>query len=442
MPDIANSFSKGFGLTDNLMQQILGRNQLKQKAAHEKEALEQAEKHFQLNYGLSKAAAARAAQAASDAHKKMDPLYEINQYKALENFIKGQAGQQTGGQIPSEQHAPVPTQEAGQGLGMFSPEGMQEAQQTTPVPASAVGGNANSGGQNNTSGIDMELLKNNPLLRGFFKKHFGVDPLGSSKENAYTGPAREALDLSRLKKQFGENSEEYQTAKALEHAKTQQHEDLSAIRARQLNGLKPGDTEIKDPNTGQTIGFKKQTTDKQKDAAKNTVLFNQLYPLVQLSAELSGPGAASKFHNAAKTYKTNPESRRIIDNLLIADKASTTSAVTESSRFNAGHTNQTFNRLVDTLKSEDIHKKLKKWIKEYEIPAEANIKAGKRWQEELNKAEKLANSRIPATMDYYFDPDKQFAAQQEQQSGGNNTTNSMDFSKMSDEELNAIAGGG
>ncbi len=46
MPDIANSFSKGFGLTDNLMKQILERNQLKQKAAHEKEALEQAEKHF------------------------------------------------------------------------------------------------------------------------------------------------------------------------------------------------------------------------------------------------------------------------------------------------------------------------------------------------------------------------------------------------------------
>jgi hypothetical protein len=41
-----DSFLKGFGLTDNLMQQILGRNQLKQKTEHEKEALEQADKHF------------------------------------------------------------------------------------------------------------------------------------------------------------------------------------------------------------------------------------------------------------------------------------------------------------------------------------------------------------------------------------------------------------
>ena len=39
MPDIANSFSKGFGLTDNLMKQILERNQLKQQAEQFKQEL-------------------------------------------------------------------------------------------------------------------------------------------------------------------------------------------------------------------------------------------------------------------------------------------------------------------------------------------------------------------------------------------------------------------
>jgi hypothetical protein len=243
---------------------------------------------------------------------------------------------------------------------------------------------------------------------------------------ALTGAARDAQSMELLRKQYGKDSAIVKDAENIQKAKTQQALDLSAIRNRQLNGLKPGDIEIKDPETGQTVGFKKQTTDKQKEAAKNTVLFNKLYPLVYKGAAIfSGPGATMKLENAARNYNTNPKARKLIDDFLISLKATNTATVTEASRFSAGHTNQSYNRFVETLKAEDIPEKLKKWIKMYQIPAEANLKAGYRWQKELNNAEKLANKSIPSHMDYYFDPEKQFAAEQARNSSPENPEEEM-----------------
>lgn len=256
-------------------------------------------------------------------------------------------------------------------------------------------------------------------------------------ENTLTGPARDAESMRILRDKYGKDSPEVKEAEADINFKRQRNEDLSDIRHRQLNGLKAGDTEIKDPTTGETIGFKKQTTDKQKEMAKNIVLFNELYPLVFKGAGiLSGPGATLKLAEAARTYKTNPESKKLIDDFNIALKALTTTAVTEAARFGAGRTNQTFNRFVETLKAEDIPATFKKLIKEYEIPYEANVKAGYAWQKILNNAEKKANKQIPATMDYYFDPERQFAYEQER-IGSNKKP---DFTKMSDEELKQYIG--
>ena len=277
-----------------------------------------------------------------------------------------------------------------------------------------------------------------------YRKELASMGYKGEKEHTLTGPAREAESMRELRDKYGANSREVKDAEAIQRANIQRQEDLSTIRHRQMNGLKPGDTEIKEPNTGEVIGFRKQTTDKQKEQAKNTTLFNQLYPLVFNGASiLSGPGATEKLYNAARSYKTNPASKKIIDDFLIAEKAATTTAVTEAARFGAGRTNQTFNRFVETLKSEDIPTKLKKWIKEFGIPYEANLKAGQRWQKELNKAEKLANKQIPATMDYYFDPDRQFAHEQEKvglQAEESVNESNKNLEDLSDDELMRIAG--
>ncbi len=291
--------------------------------------------------------------------------------------------------------------------------------------------------------IDMEAIKRSPILRGWFKKHYGIDPGApvaqtpeeklqdklrlhqenklfdiehpSNKESSYTGAAREGLDMARLKKQFGENSEEYRNAQGIQKEKEKQHADLSAIRSRQLNGLKPGDTEIKDKDTGETIGFNKQLTEKERESSRNTVLFNELYPMIYKGAGIfSGPGATLKLEKAASEYKTNPKAKKLIDDFLIAEKALGNTTISEAARFGAGKTNQTYNRFQETLKAEDVSKKLKEWIKKYEIPAEANIKAGERWQKILNAAESKAQKLTPARRSYYFDPEKQFNHEQEQ----------------------------
>jgi len=53
---------------------------------------------------------------------------------------------------------------------MFSPEGMQEAQ-AKGAPIQGMGG-----------GINLDSLRQNPLLRGFFKHKFGVDPLAPAAQ--------------------------------------------------------------------------------------------------------------------------------------------------------------------------------------------------------------------------------------------------------------------
>lgn len=190
---LMNGVKTGSSMYTGIMNPILQREKQKQLEAH-----------FQEQLKLSKAAAGRAAQAAADAHRKMDPMYEINQYKALENWVKGQAaqqaGQQGGAQMPGAQQPPIPTQEMGQGMGMFSPEGMQQAQQEPPVNAIAEQPIAPARG-NPMGGLDMELLKAHPMLRGFAKKHLGFDPLAAVPQSPEEKQAA-ALDLFKQKEQI------------------------------------------------------------------------------------------------------------------------------------------------------------------------------------------------------------------------------------------------
>lgn len=213
----------------------------------DREKQAQAEKHFQEQLKLQKEAAGRAAQAAADAHRKMDPMYDINQYQALENWIKGQSGGQQNSQQGSQSGYPalnkmfsgqgafnegemhpgnidlgnrpnVPNPETGgtstvysmsigtpQGevliprvsddgrilsepdaieqfhktgkhLGIYSSpdEANRAAEAIHQQQAQSI---AQKPSSNNMGGLDMDLLKSHPMLRGFAKKHLGFDPL-------------------------------------------------------------------------------------------------------------------------------------------------------------------------------------------------------------------------------------------------------------------------
>ncbi len=213
-----DSFSKGFGFNDNLMKQILERKQLKQKADQYKEDIALRKAQLELN----KSAAGRASQAAADAHRiamnKLDPTYEARQYEALENYFKSKGktgGEQNGGaqmggygapvtQQPMTQE-PIPEQEMGQGMGMFSPQGFQDAQQRSsfipPFETPQAQVQQQGAQQSNLSDPHLELMRKFPALRGLYKKHYGVDPFAQIPQTPKEKQAA-SLDLFREKEKI------------------------------------------------------------------------------------------------------------------------------------------------------------------------------------------------------------------------------------------------
>jgi hypothetical protein len=82
----------------------------------------------------------------------------------------------------------------GEGKGMFTPQGMQEGQQSPQM-------GANTQQPNGMSGQDIELLKAHPMLRGFAKKHLGFDPMAQAPQTPEDKQAA-ALDLFKQKEQI------------------------------------------------------------------------------------------------------------------------------------------------------------------------------------------------------------------------------------------------
>lgn len=172
---LLQGINTGGGLYSKLMQPILSREELAQKAKQHKDEM-----------ALRRAALARAG-ANADIQRQLlqqqlisaqhanDPMYAFNQYKTLQDMIRGKTSTSS-----------APSELAGQGMGVFSPEGLSNEQ--------AMGGD-NTGG---SGGIDLELLKQNPILRGFFKHQFRYDPLAETPEEKNAA----AFDLFKKKEEF------------------------------------------------------------------------------------------------------------------------------------------------------------------------------------------------------------------------------------------------
>jgi hypothetical protein len=413
---LMNGVKTGSNMYTGIMNPILHREQQKQLDEHFKQELE-----------LKKQAAARAG-ANSGLHRqilqqqllglthKNDPMYELNQFKALqEQLVKDQ------GIAHNAESQPIPAQESGQGMGMFSPEGLQQAQQE-PTQASVP----------NVSNANFDALKQNPLLRGFFKHKFGFDPLGG-ESNVLHGPARDAADLAKLKKEAGENSEVYQNAKAQYDAQLDAKKDLRDIRARTQAGLKSGEKEFFDSNTGAPLGKEIPLTAKERESEEGNILFNELYPYVYKGASpFSGEGSISRLQNAAANYKNDPQARKLFDDFLLSEKMLAATTVNEASTLKSGHTNQTYKMLKESLDAQDVPKKIKSLIKQFEIPASASLKASMRYQQILSDARKKARRGTPATQKLFYNPELQ--AQHDAQSLSNENA------PAAKEEVKAING--
>jgi predicted XRE-type DNA-binding protein len=201
-----DAFAKGFGLTDNLMQQILGRNQLKQKTAHEKAALEQARMNHLENLGIQQQQQSRLKQmmpyqiqAYIDAHAKADPNREIEQLKKLYELAQSQGNY---GGMPREINNPENNQllhDQLKSMGMFGPGNeAPQGQGVMPIPNQPETPNhpLERGAPANTSNSASNLMQ--MIVGGVLKKKIGVNPFAQTPEDKEAT----ALDLFNKKERI------------------------------------------------------------------------------------------------------------------------------------------------------------------------------------------------------------------------------------------------
>lgn len=240
----------------------------------------------------------------------------------------------------------------------------------------------------------------------------------SSQGTPFEGPARYALDLDRLKKQYGENSEVYKNAKLAYDQVINSRQDLSDLRQRTMTGLKPGETEFFDDKTNQPLGKNVPYTDKERQMEQGNILFNNLYPYVYKGASpYSGEGSITRLQNDAANYKTDPQARKRFDDFLLANKMMAATAVNEVSTLGARASNQTYNMLKTSLDAQDIPSIVSKLITQYEIPASAQLKAAMSYQKILSDSRIKATQSVPATRKLYYNPGQQTQYDQQGNSG-------------------------
>jgi len=214
--------------------------------------------------------------------------------------------------------------------------------------------------------------------------------------------------LAKLKKEVGENSEVYQNAKNAYDAQLDAKKDLRDLRARTKQGLKPGEKEFFDEQTGEPLGKEIPLTSAERQSEEGNILFNELYPYVYKgAAPFSGEGSIRRLEQAAANYKKDPKARKLFDDFLLAEKMLAATTVNEASTLKAGRTNRTYNMLKESLDAQDVPKTIKKLIKQYGLPASAQLKASMNYQKALSEARQKARKGTPATQKLFYNPEMQ-----------------------------------
>lgn len=197
----------------------------------EREKQKQLESHFQQQNKLAQMQAARMARAAEDAHKialnKLNPLYEAEQFEALKNYWKnknkniGMQNAENGANAGISQNA-KPNPQFGEGQVEVKPEGMEENSQIhsteNQMPANPAANTMPAPTKGGLSQEDMQLIRENPQLRGYYKKHFGYDPLmplPETPEEKHAGAINQAISIDEAKANRKKIDEIEKTAQAL-----------------------------------------------------------------------------------------------------------------------------------------------------------------------------------------------------------------------------------
>lgn len=462
---LKQGFNTGVNFYDKIVNQGLTRAQ-QQKI---QEMLPIEKKHMLAQIANAAAANSRAAQLQplrlQALKNKLDPNFEMNSLmKALQGYggsneesspvnTGGTGPQGLGGQnagtmdeeglegIGNMLGARTPQPNMGEGAGMMrAPQDQELIQQQ----ASQYGDQIldKKRGETKNPGFDLEKLMADNSLKGIATKMilqkkapWLFKALAANKDAAFQGEARNALDMQRLKDKYGEGSEVYQNAKADRDSKQQSRKDLTMLRDRTIEGLKPGERWLKNDKTGEIEGVVHNSTPKEIKQEEGRIMFNELYPLViKGGAPFSGSESIRKFAESASKYKTDPKARQMVDDYLLNLKVLTAAEVNEAATLDSGKTNQQYSRLRESIKADDIPAKVADIIKKYQLPASAQMHAGYRFLKKLNQARLKAREMAPAQRTLYLNPEahaKALAAQE---------TSATPESKYSDNDIVMVDG--
>lgn len=288
--------------------------------------------------------------------------------------------------------------------------------------------------------FNAKALEENPLARALFRKQYGFDPV--KQELSFMGPAREAMDLERLKQQAGEESEVYQNALKSYRAKQKAQGDLSETRQARLGGLSPGEAWIRD-DEGNIVGKKTKVSAEDKKEYKGRASFNYTYPLMSEGlGNFAGQGSILKFADAVNNYGINPAATKAIDDFLLGRMLVSSSAIKEAATLGGGRTLGVFKSLSESLDTSDLPKTVEKIAKQFGLPNEAIKKANRQFQDVIKESTRRGDEAVPAFNAQYFEPGKRRQSlrdREDESIGENKHLINKDFSKMSDEELAALA---
>ena len=292
------------GIPDNLIQNMMERKKQAQAEKHWKDEMELRKKQFARSGANSDLQRQLLQEQILHAKHANDPNYEFNQFQALQDKIMG--GNQGGQQAPQE---PQPTQPMGEGMGMFSPEGMQEAQQPPPMQQQT-----QAPGQ---GGLNLEALKQNPMLRGFFKHKFGYDPLSMPQ----TPEEKQASAIDLFKKKEAIKAESGGTVPA---AVKTLHENIIQLSPKAINAIQHI-IDIPSPfepwgagaiKSGQKAAHNKAVTAAAENYAKAQGWPNTVGSLKKAESILQrGPWETDfDYHERLKGYQNELEEGRKISN--------------------------------------------------------------------------------------------------------------------------------
>jgi hypothetical protein len=268
---LLQGLNTGSSLFARYMQPIIQREQLAEQGkyhqgtlAHQQKQLEQQALHQAQQMELQRQQLAQAH--AFDAIKKQimqqqlkklehsnDPMYEFQQFQNMANMFGGGQG--------TSQPTQQPKSSFGEGQGLFNPESMPRPQEKPQ------------------SGMNLDMFKQNPMLRGFFKHKFGFDPLAQNPESP---EEKRAQDLES-KKQLEEYKTEQKKIMEEEKAKLKNEATKQKVIESAKNDL---------PHLKQTL----DALEKMKDiATKNPDLFGHS-GIFGFGAQ----GAAERFANTTE----------------------------------------------------------------------------------------------------------------------------------------------